>query len=639
MIATVEQLNANIAENTKKIQDKLNGADGKRHIVLCGGTGCLSSHSSEIAEKFRNVLAEKGLDDKVTVNMVGCFGFCSQGPFVKIYPEDTLYRLVKIEDVDEIVASDIENNTIVERLLYVDPVTKEKVAKQDEINFYKKQRRVALHGCGIINPEDINEALGFGGYQGLRRALTMTQQEVIDEIMKSGLRGRGGGGFPAGRKWQFAYDQKNDEKYVVCNGDEGDPGAFMDRSILEGNPLAVVEGMVIAGYAIGAQNGYFYVRAEYPTAVKRLRIAIREAEEIGLLGDNILGSDFSFRCHIRLGAGAFVCGEETALLNSIMGKRGMPRPRPPFPAISGLWGKPTIVNNVETLACVPFILRNGYEEFAKVGTERSKGTKVFALGGKVNNVGLVEVPMGTTLRELIFDIGGGIPGGKKFKAIQTGGPSGGCLTEEYLDEPIDFDNLVAKGSMMGSGGAIVMDEDNCMVDVAKFYMEFICDESCGKCTPCRIGTKRMLEILTRITEGKGTMKDLEELDELSQTVKTNSLCALGQTSSNPIVSTLTHFRDEYIAHIVDKKCPAHICKNLMQYHIDPDKCIGCGMCAKGCPASCITRTDYIAPNHKLASMSIDPSKCVKCGACIATCKFGAIERCHAEQNNVFATRR
>ncbi len=626
MIATVEQLNANIAENTKKIQDKLNGADGKRHIVLCGGTGCLSSHSSEIAEKFRNVLAEKGLDDKVTVNMVGCFGFCSQGPFVKIYPEDTLYRLVKIEDVDEIVASDIENNTIVERLLYVDPVTKEKVAKQDEINFYKKQRRVALHGCGIINPEDINEALGFGGYQGLRRALTMTQQEVIDEIMKSGLRGRGGGGFPAGRKWQFAYDQKNDEKYVVCNGDEGDPGAFMDRSILEGNPLAVVEGMVIAGYAIGAQNGYFYVRAEYPTAVKRLRIAIREAEEIGLLGDNILGSDFSFRCHIRLGAGAFVCGEETALLNSIMGKRGMPRPRPPFPAISGLWGKPTIVNNVETLACVPFILRNGYEEFAKVGTERSKGTKVFALGGKVNNVGLVEVPMGTTLRELIFDIGGGIPGGKKFKAIQTGGPSGGCLTEEYLDEPIDFDNLVAKGSMMGSGGAIVMDEDNCMVDVAKFYMEFICDESCGKCTPCRIGTKRMLEILTRITEGKGTMKDLEELDELSQTVKTNSLCALGQTSSNPIVSTLTHFRDEYIAHIVDKKCPAHICKNLMQYHIDPDKCIGCGMCAKGCPASCITRTDYIAPNHKLASMSIDPSKCVKCGACIATCKFGAIEK-------------
>ncbi len=625
MIATVEQLNATIAENTKKIQDKLTGADGKRHVVLCGGTGCLSSHSADIAEKFRNVIADQGLSEKVTVNMVGCFGFCSQGPFVKIYPEDTLYRLVKIEDVEEIVETDLKNDTVVERLLYVDPVTKEKVAKQDDINFYKKQRRIALHGCGVINPEDINEALGYGGYEGLRRALTMTQQEVVDEVLKSGLRGRGGAGFPTGRKWQFAL-APNPEKYVVCNGDEGDPGAFMDRSILEGNPLAVVEGMVIAGYAIGAQNGYFYVRAEYPTAVRRLKIAIKEAEEIGLLGDNILGTDFSFHCHIRLGAGAFVCGEETALLNSIMGKRGMPRPRPPFPAVSGLWGKPTVVNNVETLACVPYILRNGADAFASVGTEHSKGTKVFALGGKVNNVGLVEVPMGTTLRELIFDIGGGIPGGKKFKAIQTGGPSGGCLTEEYLDEPIDFDNLVAKGSMMGSGGAIVMDEDNCMVDVAKFYMEFICDESCGKCTPCRIGTKRMLEILTRITEGKGTMEDLDALEELSQTVKSNSLCALGQTSSNPIVSTLTHFRDEYLAHIIDKKCPAHICKNLMEYHIDPDKCIGCGMCAKGCPASCITRTDYIAPNHKLASMHIDPSACVKCGACMSTCKFGAIEK-------------
>ncbi|MBR0343599.1 MAG: NADH-quinone oxidoreductase subunit NuoF [Oscillospiraceae bacterium] len=625
MIATIEQLNANIAENTKKIEDKLTGADGKRHIVLCGGTGCLSSHSSDIAAKFQTLLAEQGLDDKVTVNMVGCFGFCSQGPFVKIYPEDTLYRLVKLEDVEDIIETDIKNNTVVERLLYVDPVTKEKVAKQDDINFYKKQRRIALHGCGVINPEDINEALGYGGYQGLRKALSMTPEEVCAEVLKSGLRGRGGAGFPTGRKWQFALGP-NPEKYVVCNGDEGDPGAFMDRSILEGNPLAVVEGMVIAGYAIGAQNGYFYVRAEYPTAVKRIKIAIKEAEELGLLGDNILGTDFSFHCHIRLGAGAFVCGEETALLNSIMGKRGMPRPRPPFPAVSGLWGKPTVVNNVETLACVPYILRNGADAFASVGTERSKGTKVFALGGKVNNVGLVEVPMGTTLRELIYDIGGGIPGGKKFKAIQTGGPSGGCLTEEYLDEPIDFDNLVAKGSMMGSGGAIVMDEDNCMVDVAKFYMEFICDESCGKCTPCRIGTKRMLEILTKITEGKGTMEDLDALEELSQTVKTNSLCALGQTSSNPIVSTLTHFRDEYLAHIIDKKCPAHICKNLMEYYIDPEKCIGCGMCAKGCPASCITRTDYIAPNHKLASMHIDPNACVKCGACMSTCKFGAIEK-------------
>ena len=626
MIKTVDQLNERIAACTKCVEDKITGADGKRHIVLCGGTGCLSSHSDEIKKKFDEIIAAKGLQDEVTVNIVGCFGFCSQGPFVKIYPEDTLYRLVHIEDVEEIVETDIVNHGIVERLLYVDPATGEKVAKQDEINFYKKQRRVALHGCGVINPEDINEALGMGAFQGLKRALTMTQQEVIDEVLASGLRGRGGAGFPSGRKWQFAYNVKNDTKYVVCNGDEGDPGAFMDRSILEGNPLAVIEGMVIAGYAIGAQNGYFYVRAEYPIAVKRLRLAIEQAREQGLLGEHIFGSDFSFDCHVRLGAGAFVCGEETALLNSIEGKRGMPRPRPPFPAVKGLWGQPTIVNNVETLACVPYILRNGAEEFAKVGTERSKGTKVFALGGKVNNVGLVEVPMGTTLRELIYDIGGGIPNGKKFKAIQTGGPSGGCLTEEFLDEPIDFDNLVAKGSMMGSGGAIVMDEDNCMVDVAKFYMEFICDESCGKCTPCRIGTKRMLEILTRITEGNGTMHDLEELEELSQTVKANSLCALGQTAANPINSTLAHFRDEYIAHIVDKKCPAHVCKNLMQYHIDPDKCIGCGLCARNCPASCITRTDYIAPGHKLASMVIDSTKCVKCGACMSNCKIGAIEK-------------
>ena len=626
MINTVEKLNENIAARTKDLKDKLSGSDGKRHIVLCGGTGCLSNHSREISERFREVLAAKGVEDRATVNLVGCFGFCSQGPFVKIYPEDTLYRLVKIEDVDEIVESDIIGGVVVERLLYEEPATGEKVSKQDDINFYKKQRRVALHGCGVINPEDINEALGMGAFQGLKRALSMTQQEVIDEVLASGIRGRGGAGFPSGRKWQFALNSQGDEKYVVCNGDEGDPGAFMDRSILEGNPLAVIEGMMIAGYAIGAQNGYFYVRAEYPIAVNRLRIAIRQAKEMGLLGENIMGTGFSFDCHLRLGAGAFVCGEETALLNSIMGKRGMPRPRPPFPAVKGLWDKPTIINNVETLACIPYILREGAQAFASVGTERSKGTKVFALGGKVNNVGLVEVPMGTTLRELIYDIGGGIPGGKKFKAIQTGGPSGGCLTEEFLDEPIDFDNLVAKGSMMGSGGAIVMDEDNCMVDVAKFYMEFICDESCGKCTPCRIGTKRMLEILTRITEGRGTMQDLDDLEELSQTVKANSLCALGQTAANPINSTLSHFRDEYLAHIVDKKCPAHVCKNLMEYHIDPDKCIGCGLCAKGCPAGCITRTDYTAPGHKLASFAIDTSKCVKCGACISTCKKSAIEK-------------
>ncbi len=624
MIKSKDDLNNIVHDCTAAFDDKLAGKNGMRAIVLCGGTGCLSSNSADIREKFEKLVEEKGLSDKVTVNQVGCFGFCSQGPFVKIYPEDTLYRLVKIDDVEEIIEKDIIGGQVVDRLLYVDPSTKEKVAKQDDINFYKKQRRVALHGCGVINPENIDEALGFGGFQGLEKALEMEPQQVVDEVLEAGLRGRGGGGFPSGRKWQFALNQDNDEKYVVCNGDEGDPGAFMDRSILEGNPFAVIEGMIIAGYAIGASNGYFYVRAEYPVAVNRLKIAIKQMEEKGLLGDNIMGSGFNFRAHIRLGAGAFVCGEETALLNSIEGKRGMPRPRPPFPAVSGLWGKPTIVNNVETLACVPFILREGAAEFASVGTEKSKGTKVFALGGKINNVGLVEIPMGTTLRELIYDIGGGIPNGKEFKAIQTGGPSGGCLTKEFLDEPIDFDNLVAKGSMMGSGGAIVMDEDNCMVDVAKFYMEFICDESCGKCSPCRIGTKRMLEILTKITEGNGTMEDLDELEELSKTVKANSLCALGQTSANPINSTISHFRDEYIAHIKDKKCPAGVCKKLMQYAIDKEKCIGCGMCARGCPADAISKTDYIAPGKKLPAMEIDPNKCVKCGACMAACKVKAI---------------
>ena len=626
MICSTHDLNEKVCACTEAFSAKIDGSNGKRAVVLCGGTGCLSSNSAEIRHRFEQLVVERGLSEKVTVNQVGCFGFCSQGPFVKIYPEDTLYRLVKLEDVEEIVDTDLIGGEVVELLLFVDPATKEKIAKQDEINFYKKQRRVALHGCGEINPENIDEALGFGAFRGLERALSMPQQAVIDEVLAAGLRGRGGGGFPTGRKWQFAYNQQNDEKYVVCNGDEGDPGAFMDRSILEGNPLAVIEGMMIAGYAIGAKNGYFYVRAEYPVAVNRLRIAIKQAEALGLLGERILGTDFSFRVHIRLGAGAFVCGEETALLNSIEGQRGMPRPRPPFPAVKGLWQKPTIVNNVETLACVPYILREGAAKFAEVGTERSKGTKVFALGGKINNVGLVEIPMGTTLRELIYDIGGGIPNGKKFKAIQTGGPSGGCLTAEYLDEPIDFDNLVAKGSMMGSGGAIVMDEDNCMVDVAKFYMEFICDESCGKCTPCRIGTKRMLEILTRITEGKGTMQDLDELDELAKTVKANSLCALGQTSANPVVSTLTHFRDEYLAHIQDKTCPAHVCKKLMQYSIEKDKCFGCGLCARTCPVGAIVRTDYVAPGKKLAAMEIDAGKCIKCGACMASCKFKAIDK-------------
>ena len=620
MIKNFQELEKISSKCSKCLDAKFTGADGKRHVVLCGGTGCLSSHSDEIKAEFEKLIAEKNLGDKVTVNQVGCFGFCSQGPFVKIYPEDTLYRMVHLSDVEEIVNADLIGGEVVERLLYVDPVTQEKVKKQDDINFYKKQVRIALHGCGSLNPEDINENLGAGAFKGLVRALKMDRADVIKEILDSGLRGRGGGGFPTGRKWQFAYAQPEGEKYVVCNGDEGDPGAFMDRSILEGNPLGVIEGMMIAGYAIGAQNGYFYVRAEYPVAVNRLKLAMKQAEEVGLLGDNILGTGFSFRVHIRLGAGAFVCGEETALLNSIEGQRGMPRPRPPFPAVKGLWQKPTIINNVETLACVPYIMREGAAEFAKYGTEKSKGTKVFALGGKINNVGLVEVPMGTTLRELVYDIGGGIPHNKEFKAIQNGGPSGGCLTKDDLDAAIDYDNLVAKGSMMGSGGAIVMDEDNCMVDVAKFYMEFICDESCGKCSPCRIGTKRMLEILTKITEGKGTMDDLAALEELAANVKSNSLCGLGQTAPNPILSTLAHFKNEYLAHIEKKECPAHVCKSLMRYAIDPDKCKKCSLCARKCPVGAITGVVGKEP------FVIDTNKCIKCGMCIASCKFGAISK-------------
>jgi len=628
-IKNSDELIKRIEKHTSCLEQKFHSKDGKRAIVVCGGTGCLSADSASILEKFQALIKEHKLEDKVSANIVGCFGFCSQGPFVKIFPEETLYTKVKVADAEEIFEKDILGNELVERLLFVDPQTKEKAKKQHDINFYKLQRRdIALRGNAEINPEDIEEALGDGSFIALNKALHMTRQEVIDEVLKSGLRGRGGAGFPTGRKWQFAYNVNSEEKYVVCNGDEGDPGAFMDRSIIEGNPINVIEGMMIEGYAIGAKNGYFYIRAEYPVAVTRLKKAIAQCEELGLLGDNILGTDFSFRCHIRLGAGAFVCGEETALLNSIEGQRGMPRPRPPFPAVKGLWGKPSVINNVETLANVPFILREGADKYLEIGTEKSKGTKVFALGGKVNNVGLVEVPMGTTLRQLIYDIGGGIPNGKKFKAIQTGGPSGGCLTEKDLDTPIDYDNLIAAGSMMGSGGAIVMDEDNCMVDVAKFYMTFICDESCGKCSPCRIGTKRCLEILTRITDGKGTMNDLEELKSLANVIKSNSLCGLGQTATNPILSTMKSFYDEYIAHIVDKKCPAHVCKNLMQYKILPDKCSGCGLCARNCPAQCITKTD-IVPVGKSEALPlrvhlINPDKCVKCGLCQSNCRFGAI---------------
>ena len=618
MIRTVDELKARAAVCKELLDSKFNGSDGKTYLMICGGGGCVASGAMKLEEECNRIIAEKNIGDKVAVRKVGCFGLCSQGPFIRIYPEDVLYRLVKPEDIEEIIEKDVLGGEIVERLLYVDPTTGEKIAKQEDIPFYKKQKRIALHGCGVINPESFDEALGCGAYQGLANALAKDRQEVINDILASGLRGRGGGGFPTGRKWQFAYNQDSDEKYVICNGDEGDPGAFMDRSVLEDNPLSVIEGMTIAGYAIGASEGYFYVRAEYPTAVMRLRKAIKMAEEEGLLGDNILGSGFSFRASVRLGAGAFVCGEETALIHSIQGMRGMPRPRPPFPAVKGLWDKPSIVNNVETLATVPYIMREGVEEFTKYGTAGSKGTKVFALGGKVNNVGLVEIPMGTTMRELVYDIGGGIPGGKKFKAIQTGGPSGGCLTEAELDVKIDFDNLVSLGSMMGSGGAIVMDEDNCMVDVAKFYMEFIRDESCGKCTPCRIGTKRMLEILTKITLGNATMKDFEELETIGNACQTNSLCSLGQTAANPVISTIANFYDEYIAHIQDKKCPAKVCKNLMQYKINEDKCKKCSLCSRKCPVNAISgevgKTAFV----------IDQDKCIKCGMCMASCKFGAI---------------
>ena len=614
-------------ENAKEILEKAamcesgKDADGntyRTHVLVCGGTGCTSSGSARIRERLEKEIEANGLSDEVCVVKTGCFGLCALGPIMIVYPEGTFYSMVQEEDIPEIVTEHLLKGNVVKHLLYEETVKADKIIPLNETNFYKKQHRVALRNCGVINPEKIDEYIGTGGYEALGIVLTEKKPEDVSQILlDSGLRGRGGAGFPTGLKWKFAAGNDADQKYVCCNADEGDPGAFMDRSILEGDPHAVLEAMAIAGYAIGASQGYIYVRAEYPIAVQRLEIAIEQAREYGLLGKNIFDSGFDFDIELRLGAGAFVCGEETALMTSIEGNRGEPRPRPPFPALKGLFQKPTILNNVETYANIPQIIVNGPEWFASMGTEKSKGTKVFALGGKIHNTGLVEIPMGTTLREIVEEIGGGVPNGKKFKAAQTGGPSGGCIPAEHLDIPIDYDNLLSIGSMMGSGGLIVMDEDTCMVDIAKFFLEFTVDESCGKCTPCRIGTRRMLEILEKITKGQATMEDLDKLEELCYHLQSNSLCALGQTAPNPVLSTLRYFRDEYIAHIVDKKCPAGVCKDLLQYKIDPDKCKGCTLCARTCPA------DAIIGKVKEVHM-INPEKCLKCGACMEKCRFGAI---------------
>lgn len=591
----------------------------RSHVLVCGGTGCTSSGSGEIIKALQTEIEKQGLSKEVCVVQTGCHGLCALGPIMIIYPEASFYSMVKVEDIPEIVEEHLLKGRIVKRLLYKETITDAGDVKcLSDTDFYKKQHRIALRNCGVINPENIEEYIGTGGYEALGRVVTsMTPDDVIQIITDSGLRGRGGGGFPTGIKWKLAKGNDADQKYVCCNADEGDPGAFMDRSVLEGDPHAVLEAMAIAGYAIGASQGYIYVRAEYPIAVARLKIAIDQAREYGLLGTNIFDSGFDFDIGLRLGAGAFVCGEETALMTSIEGKRGEPRPRPPFPAQKGLFGKPTILNNVETYANIPQIILNGPKWFSCMGTEKSKGTKVFALGGKINNTGLVEIPMGTTLREIIEEIGGGIPNGKKFKAAQTGGPSGGCIPAKHFDIPIDYDNLINIGSMMGSGGLIVMDEDNCMVDIAKFFLQFTVDESCGKCTPCRIGTKRLLELLDKITKGNGTLEDLDKLEELCYYIKDNSLCGLGQTAPNPVLSTLRYFKDEYIAHVVDKKCPAGVCKALLRYEIIADKCKGCTMCARNCPAGAISGT--VKHPHV-----IDPEKCIKCGACMEKCKFGAI---------------